>query len=407
MKKLIILISLLGHHAIFAIPDNLESELAGFLDNQTDNALGTDEIHKLSLTRNKDIQVSYEKYYQAKKSVSVARALINPVTTGYFLGISLGVNYLWTPLIANAILSLPTKYYRIEKNKAIKNVKYWNYRHARKVFANEAVNLYLDIMSNEFILKSIELEISLYKELMNSLITAEFSNSDRITEVHKSIKGLQKEYLVISDVVIKERAALRSLLSYTPDVTLDLAPNAGFLNLINRGYSDQELEAIALKNSDKYNSYYWKYHASLKNLKMVKWSLISLNGLNFSYKQRIRIANTEKRVALSEMNSMRKKVQISATDALERVSNALLVQKAKEQKSFDSLDFNAGMRTNYENGQLSLNNYVMTAIDAIRDYRHSVVSHYRTLAMVENLEVALGKDLEIDDNGILNITDLK
>ncbi|CAM9867338.1 unnamed protein product, partial [Chrysoparadoxa australica] len=375
--------------------------------NNSPEALNIESIKSLSNTRNKDLQNAYENYFIAKKNVSVARAAINPVSTGYILGIALGANYLWLPVAVNAVLSLPTKFYNVQKNKALENSQYWSHRHARKIFANEAVNLYLDIMTNEFILKSIDLELELYSELFDSLMTSETPNVSTLDEVRGTILSLQKEALTISDVVVKERAALRTLLSYGPETKLELAQDTRFLSQVNRSsYTDRELENIAFENSDRYNAQYWMYQASIKNLKMVRWSLISFNGLNFTYGQRVKIAKTEKRVAAEEMNNMKIRVKEIVIDGLNKLNGALAVQKIKEAKSQESLNFNAGIRTNYENGQLSLNDYVMTAVDAIRDFRQFVAAHYKTLANVENLEIALGKPLELNNDGILEVNNL-
>lgn len=407
MKKILILSLFLGIQSIFAIPQDLEAELSSFLNNTSAEALNIEGIKSLSHTRNKDLQNAYENYFIAKKNVSVARAAINPVTTGYVLGIALGANYLWLPIAVNAVLSLPTKFYNVQKNKALEYSQYWSHRHARKIFANEAVNLYLDIMTNEFILKSIDLELKLYSELFDSYNNSEEPNVAKLSEIRGTILGLQKEALIISDVVIKERAALRTLLSYGPEVELDLAQDTRFLRQLNRSnYTDRELENIAFENSERYNAHYWMYQASIKNLKMVRWSLISFNGLNFSYGQRVKIAKTEKRVAAEEMNNMRIRVKEIVLDGINKVNGAMSVQSIKEAKSIDSLNFNAGIRTNYENGQLTLNDYVMTAVEAIRDYRQFVAAHYKTLASVENLEIALGKPLEITENGVLDINNL-
>jgi hypothetical protein len=408
-KKILssLICTLVFAQSTFSLPLDLGAELDSLLMYKNPEGLTAENIKSINKTRNADVHNAYENYFIAKRNVSIARATINPIHTGLVLGVYLGANYLWAPLAVNAVLSLPTMFYNASRNKALANAEYWYHLQAKEVLAVEATKLYYDILTNEFILDSIDLEISLYNELLESLTSSTDVNEVKVNEINGTLLGLQRERLNIHDVVIKERAALNTMLSFGPDVELDLAHNTNYLKEIkNDVLSSRDLEAEALRNSKEYNAKYWLYRASVKNVKMVKWSLISFNGLNFTYGQRVKVAKAEREVAQDEMELKRISVRKGALDALNQLRTSFELQKISETKSYDSLSFSAGVRTNYENGQLNLSDFVMTAVSAIRDYRNLVVAHYATLGKIEDFNLSMGQKADYSENGVLNLDNL-
>lgn len=390
--------------ALAQVPvESLQDELSSYLEANSDG-LTANDIKNLNQERNKDISNAYENYFVAKKNVSIARSALNPINTGLILGVSLGATYLWAPIALNALLSLPTKIYNIGKNEALANAQYWYRLQARELLNTEAVKLYYDILTNEFILKSIDLEVSLYNSLSESLAQNSEENAARISEINGTILALQKESLVIHDTVIKERAALRTMLSYGPDRQLVLSQDDRVLTkVLDDTLDDNDLSNMAFKNSREYKAKYWIYQASIKNLKMVRWSLISINGLNFSYGQRVKIAKSEKAVAYDEMIMTGKAVKNAAVDSLGQLQYTFKLQEISRDKSSDSLNFSAGIRTNFENNLLSYADYIMTAVSAIRDYRSFVMAHYQTLGKIEDMKLSLGKEIEYSQEGVLDL----
>lgn len=390
--------------SIFALPVSLESELFSYLDSKPET-LDVSAIKGLLRTRNKDIANAYEKYYIAKKNVSIARADLNPVTTGVVLGVSLGASYLWAPLAVNAVLSLPTKFYNIKKIADLKKAQHWYYELARDKLATEVSKLYYDILTNEFILKSIDLEVSLYNELYDSYHNA--NDGVRLKEVQGTILGLQLESLTIQDVVIKERSALNTMLSYGPEVELELGQDRRILTEISSyGTTNSNIAKKARENSKDFKAKYWMYIASKKNVKRVRWSLITFNGLNFSYAQRVRVAKQKRLVSRKEMEISDALAGNKAVDSLYQLKTAKNLQNISEEKSVSSLNFSAGIRTNYENNKLTLDDYVMTAVSAIRDYRNFVVSHYHTQGAMQDFFLSLGEEVKYSADGVLDINNL-
>jgi len=388
----------------FALPVSLESELFSYLDSKPE-ALDVTALKGLVRTRSKDIANAYERYYAAKEDVAIARSALNPFNTGLVLGVSLGATYLWAPLAVNAVLSLPTKFYSIKRNSALRNAQYWYYALAKDKLATEVSKLYYDILTNEFILKSIDLEVSLYNELYDSYASG--NDSDKMKEVQETIFGLQLESLTIQDVVIKERASLNTMLSYGPDVELVLAQDSRVLTKISsRRRTHKKILKKARKLSKDYKAKYWMYKAAAKNVRLVRWSIFTIGGFNFSYRQRVRIAKQEKKVARSEKKISYAIVGKKALDSLYQLKTAKKLQDINEEKSVSSLNFSGGVRTNYENEKLTLSDYVMTAVSAIRDYRSFVVSHYHTQGMMQDFFLSLGKEVKYSDDGVLNINNI-
>ena len=395
---------LVSVNSALAHPVSLESELFGYLESNAES-LSVESVKSLNKTRNKDVANAYENYYQAKKNVSIARAQLSPVNTGLVLGVSLGATYLWAPIAINAVLSLPTKFYNIKKNEALRNAEYYFFDLAKDKLANEVSKLYFDILTNEFILKTIDLEVSLYNELYDSYVAAE--NVAKIKETHATILALQKESLTINDVVVSERAALNTMLSYGPEVELELGQDNRVLTEIASGATTGDyLRSKALKNSKDYKAKYWMHQAAIKNVKLVRWSIITINGLNFSYSQRVKVAKQEEKVAANEHVLSSKSAGNRAIDALLQLRTAKAFQDISEEKSVASLSFSAGVRTNYENGRLTLSDYVMTAVSAIRDFRSFVVSHYHTRGKMEDFDLAMGEKTDFSNSGVFDINNL-
>lgn len=95
-----------------------------------------------------------------------------------------------------------------------------------------------------------------------------------------------------------------------------------------------------------------------------------------------------------------------ALDALYQLKTAKNLQDISEEKSVSSLNFSGGVRTNYENNKLTLSDYVMTAVSAIRDYRNFVVSHYHTQGMMQDFFLSLGEEVRYSADGVLDINNL-
>jgi len=400
LLKIVLLSFLITSVQAREVLGNLSNELNSYV--QVDNSkMDLKMLKSLAEERNQVLDIAFENYIIAKRRVSVARAGLNPLTTGHVLGLALGLNYLWVPMAVNAVLSIPTHLYNISKNVSLRRAEYNNYTRALKVLNNEIAHLYFDIVTHEVILKTIDLEIEVYKAQLSSFETREEISQARKDEVTKTIIGLNIEKINIYNLFVEELAALRTMVSRDiNDSKIELQQVANEINDRFIQNTDLErLENFARQNSDEVEMLENLYDASIKNVKAVKWSLITFEGLNFSYKRRVKIAKNEMEITRLERLATILKVKKTAISKLDSLQSSLDVFENYKSLSLGSQDFHDGLYINYTNGIASEDSIVLTAVSAIRDFRNKVVAHYNALSAFDDLKLAAGYNFVFDPSG--------
>ncbi|GAB4409910.1 MAG: hypothetical protein OHK0056_12410 [Bacteriovoracaceae bacterium] len=357
------------------------------------------ELQKLAEDRNQDLEIAFENYIIAKRRVTVARSDFNPFGTGHVLGLALGLNYLWVPLAVEAVLSIPTKIYNISKNSSLAKAEAANYARAQKKLKNEIAHLYFDIVTHETILKTIDIELGVYAELQKHYESLQ--NAARVNEVVKTVLALQIERINIGNLLIEELAALRTMvLKDINDKKIELSQISSELNdLFIQNTDLNTLESVALRNSDEYRMFEHLYDASIKNVKQVKWSILTFSGMNFAYGKRIKIAKNEREIARLEREASELKVKKTAVAKLDTFQSALDVFANYNSLSDSSVDFYRGVNINYSNNAAPFDAVAQSAIGAIRDFRNKVVAHYAAWSAFDDLKLAAGVEFKFDSTG--------
>ena len=334
------------------------------------------EMKAIANERNTDIGVAFEDYLIAKKNVSIARAQLNPITTGHLLGMSLGLSYLWAPIAIEAILSIPTKIYNISKNKYLTKVANYNLNEAQGAIGNELAHLYYDILTHEVILKTIDQEIQVltYRE---ARWTERNFPADRLADVKKRILNLGKEHVDFYNLYVSELAAIRTLISTTDGTNYELAQVPLLLNkLFLSNLNEEKLQDFSLRVSNKYKASINLVNASVANVKQVQWSILSWSGLNLGYRSRVKDAKNESEIAQLRKESTGLEVKTNVLLQLEKFDSSLNILTNYNTISENSLDFFSNISTSSQFGQISEDDVVEAAINAIGDFRNKVVAHY-------------------------------
>lgn len=274
---------------------NLETSLVS-----TDDEATLKEMKVVANERNVDIEVAFQNYIIAKERVSIARSAFNPLTTGHVLGLALGVNYLWTPLAIEAVLSIPTKFHNVKVNKFLSRAEFYNSQQAKLALNNEMSHLYYDILTHEVILKSIDQELALlnyHEAFLKSLKDVD----SQIRDTKGRIIALQMERIDIYNLYVVELAAMRTLLSMEPSEELRLAQVAVQLKeSFLEGLRTSDLEKASVANSYEYKKSINMRLAAESNIKAVKWSILSFSGMSRDYKSRVKSARVSAEVARFE-----------------------------------------------------------------------------------------------------------
>lgn len=356
------------------------------------------EMKAVANSRNTEIGGAVENYIIAKKNVSVARAQFNPITTGYLLGISMGVNFLWAPLAVDAVLSIPTKIYNVSKNKYLARAAEHNLQDVRQAINNEVAHLYYDILTHEIILKTIDLEMDVLKYQEAKWQEGKYS-AKRLAEQRKYILRLGMERVDIYKLYLSELAAIRTLISTADTGRYELSQVPTELNKsVISGLDLERLQNFSLKHSEKYKASGSLSRAAQQNVKQVKWSLITLSGLNFSYRRKVKNAKNEENIASLREQSVAKEVMTNVLLQASKLDSSIDIFDNYNNVSNTSLEIFEDTLQAHEMGQINEDSVIETAIGAIRDFRSKVVAHYTAWSSLDDFSTSANYEFVIDPN---------
>jgi hypothetical protein len=367
--------------------ENPMAHLRANLDSTLTTVSGSnlEDLKAVANDKNTDIEIAFQNYLIAKKRVSVARAAFNPVTTGNLLGLALGLNYLWVAVAVEAVTSIPTKMYNVSSNKYLAKAALYNSYEAKLALTNELSHLYYDILTHEVILKSIDQELAIL--LYHQGVLAGMKNVDEPTRINKAnIVGLKIERLDIYNLYVEEVAALKTLLSMAPAAGLKLTQvkteiDHAFLDDLKQ----DKLEELALVNSNTYKTAINIRHAAEANVKSVQWSILSFNGLNSSYKSRVKDAKLSAEGAASEQENSELQIRNKVLMSLNGLDSSLRVLDNYSSIYGQSIGLSEDFYNLYVNGSETEGAAFETSISAIRDFRNKVAAHYVALSSLDDL----------------------
>ena len=373
--------------------DSLEASLS-----PTDTSSSLSDLKAVATDRNVDIEIAFQNYIIAKKRVSIARAALNPLTTGHVLGLALGINYLWAPVVLEAVLSIPTKLHNVKANKFLSRAEFYNSQQARLALNNEMAHLYYDILTHEVILKSLDQELALLN-FHDSVLRGMKDTAYQIKETKGRILALQIERIDIYNLYVEEMAAMRTLLSMDPSEDLKLKQVAiqlkkSFLDDLKTS----DLEKVAVANSNDYKKSINIRLASESNIKAVKWSILSFSGMTRDYKSRVKSAKVSAEVAGFEQSGTQLKVKNSALIRLNNLNSSLNVLENYTSIYESSMGLAEDFYKLYTLGDESEGAALETSITAIRDFRNKVMSHYVTWSALDDFSSAVSVDFKYEQD---------
>lgn len=351
-----------------------------------------DEVKKLADDKNLDIDYAIENYIVAKRNVSVARAQFSPITTGQILGISLGLTYLWVPLAVDAVLSIPTKYHNVKRTQHVASAEAFNLIDVRNEIKNEVAHLYFDILTHESILRTIDLETSILNYQLGKWEERQLPKA-RLNDQKKWLLRLGIERNDIFNLYREELSGLKTLVSTSKLTDFELLH---ITNAVERKWIENlditSIENKTLSSSPKYKSSKSLEAASLSNVKAVKWSIISLSGLKFSYKREVVAAKNAAKVADLKKQSVALQVKNNISLKLNNLESSLDVYNNYADVSDESLNIFSDSYESMLLGNLNEDHVVETALTAIRDFRSKIVAHYSAWSNLDDFSLSTNYD---------------
>jgi hypothetical protein len=398
--KFLIIVGCLVQAAWAGTLHNIDQELRQVLT-PSETAKSLSELKKIAEKRSVDVDVAYEQYVQTKREVSIARAAFSPLSTGHLLGTALGLNYLWTPIIIEAVLSIPSKWYKIKKQKYIRRASYHHFLNVKSIIKNEMAHLYYDILSHEMILKTLDLEMELLSERRQSLEDVDSEEyEDKIRNLDRNVIELNIKKIDFFNLYTAEVAAFRNLM--TLDINseqLELAPFSSTLPVdIATDLNMKKVEKKALANSNEYKTATNLYYAAKANQKSVKWSLLSFRGFNFSYKGRVRQAKSETKTYKLMRKAAALKVKNGVYDYLHKLESGLRVSEHYSAQFYDALTLYDDVRSGAEHNLMGQGFLLQVSIDLIQQFRDSVMANYRAWSALDDFSKAASRKFDVMDN---------
>jgi hypothetical protein len=406
MKSLLILLVALslGLGNAFAEDNGPLSTLEGKLGSMLKNVEGRKTLENMKTVandRNTEVEVAFQSYIIAKKNITIARAAFNPITTTQLLGLSLGWGYLWAPMIADAVLSIPMKIYDVQKNKYLAQTAINNLHEARDVLNNELAHLYYDILTHEIILNSIDEEIRILTYYEDELNKREPLPLSRLDEAKGSIIALKIERIDIYNLYVQELAAFKTLIrTEINGFGFELAHVSRELSKADVGDVDpKDLPDFALNNSHQYKASSNLYRASLMNVGSVRWSVLSFSGMNFSYAPRVRVARNEQNIALLKKQTTELIVKNNVLLQFQKLDSSLEEFANYNSISNESIAYFVDTYDSYIEGKVTLDAAVQSALDAIRDFRSKAVTHYNAWSSLDDFGLSSNFDFSVEATG--------
>lgn len=364
------------------------------------NALSLDQVKRMVVNEELDIQISYERLIEAQRKIGVARAAYFPYGLGtvaamYFLNV-------WNPLILVELLtSLPSKVYNVQAEKNMALAQKYSLAALRENVKNQVAHLYYGILKEEAALKITRLRIALIESLIQvyrDRVDMGLSTQDEVFDLERGLLRDRDTYLKFSAYLTEAKVAFNVMLGNSPEQggRIELRPVGNFLEEREFHREMQELVEMALRRSNEIVSADYMITAARKSKKSAKWSILSFSGIGFGYYARIQVAGSK--ISAAELN--RKIVeetlinQVYSSD--HAFKKALEMVTSEREILSDTVFYLRSQLARFQEGQLTLDKLLETELTYLKDFNEMIQSHYVSLIKLEDEErVVMGPTGEI------------
>jgi outer membrane protein TolC len=396
-KKMVfaLLIACLGMNAFTQELHLNVVEKAESVLNVEEDAYSLNEVKEMVAGDNVDVQLAYENLYQAQKRISLARAQYFPYGLGtvaifYYVG-------WWNPIVLIELgTSLPSKFFAVQKEKNIRNAQYYNTLALRENVKNQIAHLYYNLVTEEAMIKLVEVELSLYEKLIISIkdkIALGLATENELKKAEMRLLNLRDEYLKFKSYVVEERSIMNVLLSKTPNEGKELKFQADgkFLELENFNFDGSSLADAALSRAYEITAAQYMINAAVANRRSVKWSILSFSGLGFEYYGRVKVAGSEVNEAVLQKELVEANVYNQVHSKTTSFKSAVEFYESEKNILSATQGFMEAELTGFKAGEVDLERLVEAQLIYLRDFREALASHYLALTKLDDLKrVVLG-----------------
>ncbi len=379
---------------------NVQKSVDSLLTSESD-ALTLDAIKEMMVGEGTNSQIAFERFYQAKKEIAVARAGIVNVQSGMFLGVD--PTYIWsTYLILDIALSMPSNWYAYKNKKNLSKVEKYSYLSINENLKHLIAQLYYSILSQEVVVATADMEKTLTKKLMEVLekkVSIGLSSQAEYEEVFWKHFSLENQLNTLKSIYNKEVSIFSTYLGKNPQEaqSLKLTHNTEFLSqsVINQDYN--AYVSKALEKSNELKASHYRVQASKNAKKSSSWSVISFSGFGFGHTARVDVAKSKYSASKSAYADMPRKLTNQVYFAHSDLQNQISHTKSDEEIYLNSKAEVERLSELLEYGLTDLAAVLKAQIIFLQDFRKYMTSHYYSLVKLDQMERVVQGPVKITD----------
>ncbi len=379
-------------------------------------ALTADDVKKMVLERNQSVKMAYEKLFQSRQQVKVAIANFLPRIN--LISLSTAMVGIWTSLKSiywskDVLYSAPTNWFNYRSSKYMALAEKYVLEAIKLNIQKEVALLYYNILLDEGSLAILQDELAVILEQMTMLQTeVDLGQSDgkELVEKTKEKLSLEKSLVLLENMLVAERSALKNLLFLSPGQEVLLAPITVSLNDEIMNKSVEEYVQIALERSPEVKEAGYLIQAAQKKRTAAVWSFIGFSGIGFDYFSQIRIGNSQVRAMRSNRDQMQVEIQNQTFTAYHNIFDAFLQEKLERKHLALNEELFTREQTYYDLGKTDLHTLLNAKMLVVRDRRNVHIAKFNSYVKREELERLIGERVNADTSTITqpeNLDNLK
>ncbi len=357
--------------------------------NNTNNSTGynADQLKAMALSENPSVLIAYEKMYQARKQIKVARARFLPRLNMGLFGLGSG-GVLETVLFVSSIIPTPSKWYNYKKNKYLAKAEAKQMEAIRLNIQMEVERQYYTIAMESLLLASLRKEtarVAAVLKYQEENRQFGFVGPEKVREAKRMLVSYENQTNDLAALLSQEISALKLMLNAAYDADLPLKdPTPIDLSYI-LGLDVDQMQTMALANSYELAAQDELKIAAKYAKKEAKWSFLNFYGVGFSYAEKIRIskANIEQltlKKAVTEQQ-IRYQVYFRHVDLIDQIRRVEINRKKLEaSKKALGLQFQL-----YSSHKATLPALVDVELKAFKDQRDYISTLFLTYIKLAEL----------------------
>lgn len=288
--------------------------------------LTLNQLRQEVLSENLDIQIQYEKYYQAQKNVSVALGQFLPAANINMINVSA------TFAILQSVVPTPSDWFAYSASKELRMAEKFTSESIKLNILEGLTTNFVNLKFHESLLESLKAQEVLLNRSYEEVVKNEEIGSATAQDVFVARRALlqhKQDVYALNTLIIAEKQALLIALNRQPSEELTL----GALPVENLEVIPARVEdgaALAIENSTELVSKSYQAEAARYMTASKRWSFVSFNGIGFDYAATLSIEKSKARIIELESEQISLKISnqvYAAYEALDLLNQRIALQK--------------------------------------------------------------------------------